>query len=130
MENKDSLYAVFDERNRAAEMAGGADRIGKQHAAGKLTARERIDLLLDPASFNELDKFVMHRCKDYGMDGTRIPGDGVVSGYGRIEGRLVFVYAYDFTVFGGTLSAENARKIMKVQDLALKNGAPVIALND
>ena len=130
MENKDSLYAVFDERNRAAEMAGGADRIGKQHAAGKLTARERIDLLLDPASFNELDKFVVHRCKDYGMDGARIPGDGVVSGYGRIEGRLVFVYAYDFTVFGGTLSAENARKIMKVQDLALKNGAPVIALND
>ena len=130
MENKDSLYAVFDERNRAAEMAGGPDRIGKQHAAGKLTARERIDLLLDPASFNELDKFVLHRCKDYGMDGTRIPGDGVVSGYGRIEGRLVFVYAYDFTVFGGTLSAENARKIMKVQDLALKNGAPVIALND
>ena len=130
MENKDSLYAVFDERNRAAEMAGGPDRIGKQHAAGKLTARERIDLLLDPASFNELDKFVVHRCKDYGMDGARIPGDGVVSGYGRIEGRLVFVYAYDFTVFGGTLSAENARKIMKVQDLALKNGAPVIALND
>ena len=73
MENKDSLYAVFDERNRAAEMAGGADRIGKQHAAGKLTARERIDLLLDPASFNELDKFVVHRCKDYGMDGARIP---------------------------------------------------------
>lgn len=77
--------------------------------------------MLDPASFNELDKFVVHRCKDYGMDGARIPGDGVVSGYGRIEGRLVFVYAYDFTVFGGTLSAENARKIMKVQDLALKN---------
>lgn len=128
--DNEKLYEVFAEKIKAAEEAGGADRIGKQHAAGKLTARERIDLLLDPASFNELDKLVVHRCNDYGLDASKIPGDGVVSGYGKIDGRLVFVYAYDFTVFGGTLSAENARKIMKVQDLALKNGAPVIALND
>ena len=128
--DNEKLYEVFAETIKAAEEAGGADRIGKQHAAGKLTARERIDLLLDPASFNELDKLVVHRCNDYGLDASKIPGDGVVSGYGKIDGRLVFVYAYDFTVFGGTLSAENARKIMKVQDLALKNGAPVIALND
>lgn len=128
--DNEKLYEGFAEKIKAAEEAGGADRIGKQHAAGKLTARERIDLLLDPASFNELDKLVVHRCNDYGLDASKIPGDGVVSGYGKIDGRLVFVYAYDFTVFGGTLSAENARKIMKVQDLALKNGAPVIALND
>ena len=128
--DNEKLYEVFAEKIKAAEEAGGADRIGKQHAAGKLTARERIDLLLDPASFNELDKLVVHRCNDYGLDASKIPGDGVVSGYGKIDGRLVFVYAYDFTVFGGTLSEENAGKIMKVQDLALKNGAPVIALND
>ena len=128
--DNEKLYEAFAEKTKAAEEAGGADRIGKQHAAGKLTARERIELLLDPASFNELDKLVVHRCNDYGLDASKIPGDGVVSGYGKIDGRLVFVYAYDFTVFGGTLSATNARKIMKVQDLALKNGAPVIALND
>lgn len=128
--DNEKLYEAFAEKTKAAEEAGGADRIGKQHAAGKLTTRERIELLLDPASFNELDKLVVHRCNDYGLDASKIPGDGVVSGYGKIDGRLVFVYAYDFTVFGGTLSATNARKIMKVQDLALKNGAPVIALND
>lgn len=93
-------------------------------------SRERIDMLLDKGTFVELDKFVTHRCTNFGMEKNKIPGDGVVSGYGKIEGRQVFVYAYDFTAYGGTLSSTNAAKIVKVQTLALKNGAPVIALND
>ncbi|HAD01521.1 MAG TPA: methylmalonyl-CoA carboxyltransferase, partial [Porphyromonadaceae bacterium] len=109
---------------------GGLSKIDKQHEAGKLTARERIDLLLDKGSFVEMDKFVVHRCTDFNMEKSKIAGDGVVSGHGKIDGRLVFVYAYDFTVLGGSLSASNANKILKVQTLALKNGAPVIALND
>ena len=95
-----------------------------------MTARERIDMLLDKGSFNELDKFVNHRCTNFGMEKKQIAGDGMVSGYGKIDGRLVFVYAYDFTAHGGSLSETNAAKIVKVQQLALKNGAPVIALND
>ena len=95
-----------------------------------MTARERIDMLLDKGTFVELDKLMVHRCTNYGMDRNKIPGDGVVSGYGKIDGRQVFVYAYDFTVYGGSLSASNAKKIVKVQQLALKNGAPIIALND
>ena len=95
-----------------------------------MTARERIEMLLDKGTFVELDKFVTHRCTNYGMDRQKIPGDGIVSGYGKIDGRQVFVYAYDFTVFGGSLSITNANKIVKVQTMALKNGAPVIALND
>ena len=106
------------------------NRIEKQHACGRMTARERIEMLLDKGTFNELDKFVVHRCTNFGMDKNKIPGDGMVSGYGKIDGRLVFVYAYDFTAYGGTLSATNAAKIVKVQQLALKNGAPIIALND
>lgn len=124
------IFDQFTQRDKAAEIGGGLDRIEKQHAAGKLTARERIDVLLDKGTFVELDKMVVHRCSNFGMDKTRIPGDGVVSGYGKIDGRQVFVYAYDFTVYGGTLSAMNAQKIVKVQQLALKNGAPIIALND
>ena len=102
----------------------------RQHANGHMTARERIDMLLDKGTFNEMDKFVIHHCTDFGMDKNHIPGDGIVCGYGKIDGRLVYVYAYDFTVYGGTLSATGAQKIVKVQELALKNGAPVIALND
>jgi propionyl-CoA carboxylase beta chain len=109
---------------------GGAGRIERQHAEGKLTAHERVTLLLDPGSFFELDPFVVHRCRDFGMEKTSIPGDGVVCGAGTIEGRPVYVFAQDFTVFGGSLSESNADKICKVMDLAMQNGAPIIGLND
>ncbi|HEV7667282.1 MAG TPA: acyl-CoA carboxylase subunit beta [Thermoanaerobaculia bacterium] len=118
------------QRLAAAEAGGGADRIARQHKEGKLTARERVELLLDPGSFVELDALVVHRCRDFGMEKTKFPGDGVVSGYGTVEGRLVYVFAQDFTVFGGSLSETNAQKICKVMDLAVENGAPVIGLND
>jgi propionyl-CoA carboxylase beta chain len=117
-------------RKQAAFLGGGEDRIAKLHAEGRLTARERIELLLDPGSFQETGVFVEHRTTDFGMADRRIPGDGVISGYGRVDGRLVFVFAQDFTVFGGTLSEENAKKICNVMDLALENGAPIIGLND
>ena len=120
----------LEERLEAARLGGGRERIERQHAAGKLTARERIDLLLDGGSFVETDALVTHRCTDFGMEKSRIPGDGVVCGYGTVEGRLVYVFAQDFTVFGGSLSETNARKICKVMDLAVQNGAPVIGLND
>lgn len=133
VENADLENAALQEletRLEAARLGGGADRIERQHAAGKLTARERIDLLLDGDSFVEIDALVTHRCTDFGMEKQRIPGDGVVCGYGTIEGRLIYVFAQDFTVFGGSLSETNARKICKVMDLAVENGAPVIGLND
>src|SRR6059036_1791659 len=116
--------------NRAAELGGGKQRLDRQKAEGKLSARERIALLLDKESFEEIDKFVKHRCLDFGMQDQQYPGDGVVAGYGRIDGRLVYVFAQDFTVFGGSLSETNAQKICKVMDLAIKMGAPVIGLND
>ncbi len=118
------------EMNRAAELGGGKARLDRQKAEGKLTARERISLLLDPDSFEEVDKFVKHRCLDFGMQEQQYPGDGVVAGYGRMDGRLVYVFAQDFTVFGGSLSETNALKICKIMDLAMKMGAPVIGLND
>ncbi|WP_294083924.1 acyl-CoA carboxylase subunit beta [Proteiniphilum sp. UBA5384] len=124
------IYHSFEEKDKAAELGGGEKAIEKQKNAGKQTARERIDMLLDENTFVEIDKFVFHECHDYGMQNKRIAGDGVVTGYGKIEGRLVYVYAYDFTVYGGSLSRTNANKIVKVQKLAMKNGAPVIALND
>lgn len=127
---KNKTYAEFLKRDKAAELGGGVDKIETQHASGKMTARERIDMLLDKGTFVELDKLIIHRCTNYGMDKHHIPGDGVVSGYGKVNGQQVFVYAYDFTVSGGSLSAANAKKIVKVQQLALKNGAPIIALND
>jgi propionyl-CoA carboxylase beta chain len=117
-------------REQAAEVGGGEERRRKQHATGKLSARERIELLLDPETFEELDKFVVHRCEEFGMEKQRIPSDGIVSGYGRVDGRLVYVFAQDFTVFGGSLSEANAEKICKVMDLAMRNGAPVVGLND
>ncbi len=122
--------AALRARREAAELGGGVERIEKLHAKGKLTARERIELLLDPGSFTETGAFVTHRCTDFGMEGRRVVGDGVVAGYGRIDGRLVFVFAQDFTVFGGTLSEANAQKICAVMDRAVENGAPVIGLND
>ena len=123
-------FEQFENLNLEAESGGGAERVAKQHSSGKRTARERIDALLDPGTFNEIDKMVTHRATDFGIDKQKIPGDGVVSGYGNINGRLVYVFAQDFTVFGGTLSRSNADKILKIQDLAIKMGAPVIGLND
>jgi propionyl-CoA carboxylase beta chain len=120
----------LEELNTQALQGGGAERIERQHAAGKLTARERIDLLLDPGSFVEVDKFVVHRCTDFGMQGQKVLGDGVVTGSGKIDGRQVFVFAQDFTVFGGSLSGAFAEKLCKIMDLAAKVGAPVIGLND
>ncbi len=113
-----------------AKLGGGARRIEAQHKKGKLTARERLDLLLDPGSFNELDMFVTHRASDFGLNEQKILGDGVVTGYGQIDGRPVYVFSQDFTVFGGSLSEAHAEKICKIMDLAMKNGAPVIGLND
>lgn len=123
-------FKLLEENNRLAELGGGEERIARQHAAGRKTARERIEELLDPGTFVELDKFVVHRTVDFGMDKQKYLGDGVVSGYGKIDGRLVYVFAQDFTVFGGSLSRANADKIVKVMDLAMRMGAPVIGLND
>src|ERR687887_2291607 len=128
-----SLQERFDDlarRHAQAELAGGEDRIRRQHKAGKKTARERLELLLDPSSFMEIDKFVVHQTHDFEMQDQKVLGDGVVTGSGRIHGRPVFVFAQDFTVFGGSLSEAYARKICKVMDLALKTGVPVIGLND
>lgn len=126
---KDKI-ALLEQKEKEAELGGGADRIQKQHEMGKLTARERINLLLDKNTFTELDKFVVHRCTDFDMDKKKILGDGVVTGYGKIDGRQVFVFAQDFTVFGGSLGMVYAKKICKIMDLAIKVGAPVIGLND
>src|SRR3954466_9726345 len=128
---KDSIR-VLEGLERRAELGGGEARLKKQHEGGKLTARERVDLLFDPGTFDETDKLVTHRCRDFGMDAPDqlIPGDGVVSGHGRIDGRVVYAFAQDFTVFGGSLSETNAAKIIKVMDLAMKMGAPIVGLND
>ncbi len=120
----------LDRRNASALAGGGPERRERQHREGKLGARERLELLLDPGSFEELDRLVTHRCHDFDIDRQIIPGDGFVTGYGRIGGRLVYVFSHDFTVFGGSLSVTNAQKVCKVMDLALKNGAPIIGLND
>jgi len=127
---------MLDPREKLAQkrvdslQGGGAKRIEAQHAKGKLTARERIDLLLDKGSFQEIGNMVVHRSHDFGMDKQRLLGDGVVTGYGKIHGKLVYVFSQDFTVFGGSLSETHAEKICKIMDLALENGAPVIGLND
>ena len=120
----------LEKRTKAAKLGGGEDRIKKQHAKGKLTARERLEILLDQDSFQEWDMFVEHRAVDFGMEEQKIPGDGVVTGYGKINGRLVYVFSQDFTVFGGSLSEAHAEKICKVMDHAVRNGAPLIGLND
>jgi propionyl-CoA carboxylase beta chain len=120
----------LERRKQQSELGGGQARIDRQHNEGKLTARERIHLLFDPGSFQELDQLVVHRSTDFGMDRQRIAGDGVVTGYGTVQGRLVYAFAQDFTVFGGSLSETHAAKIVKIMDLAMKNGAPVIGLND
>ena len=125
-----AILEQLENKRAAARLGGGQKRIEAQHNKGKLTARERIEVLLDAGSFEEWDMFVEHRCADFGMDQTHIPGDGVVTGYGTINGRLVFVFSQDFTVFGGALSEAHAEKICKVMDQAMKVGAPVIGLND
>ena len=122
--------AELEKRNSAAEAGGGPERVRRQHEAGKLSARERVDLLLDEGSFQELDRLVTHSCHDFDMQSKVISGDGFVTGYGKIGGRLAYVFSHDFTVFGGSLSLENAAKICKVMDLAMKTGAPLIGLND
>ena len=124
------ILEQLEKRRAGARAGGGAERIKKQHARGKLTARERIDLLLDEDSFEEFDMFVEHTCIDFGMEKTKIPGDGVVTGWGRVNGRVVYVFAKDFTVFGGSLSETHAKKITKIQDMALRNRAPIVGIFD
>ncbi|WP_186754700.1 acyl-CoA carboxylase subunit beta [Echinicola salinicaeni] len=121
---------LLKKKNEEALEGGGKDRIAIQHKKGKLTARERVDLLMDEGTFQEIDKFKMHRCKDFGLDKEYYLGDGVITGYGEVNGRLVYVFSQDFTVFGGSLSETHAEKICKIMDMAMKNGAPVIGLND
>src|SRR6187399_379933 len=115
---------------RRAELGGGEERLRRHHDAGKLTARERIDRLFDPGTFEEIDKLVTHRSRDFGMENEIVPGDGVVAGHGRVDGRPVYAFAQDFTVFGGSLSETNAAKIVKVMDMAVRMGAPIVGLND
>src|ERR671926_71783 len=117
-------------RHACAEAGGGTERRNKQHEQGKLSARERVDLLLDEGTFEETDKLVRHRCRDFGMENQVVDGDGFITGYGLIHGRPAYVFAQDFTVFGGSLSETNAQKVVKIMELALKTGAPVIGLND
>lgn len=123
-------FEELEKKNNEALLGGGEKRIQQQHGKGKLTARERISLLLDEGSFQEMGKFVMHRCKDFGLDKEYYLGDGVVTGYGTVDGRLVYIFSQDFTVFGGSLSETHAEKIVKIMDLAMQNGAPLIGLND
>ncbi len=130
MKTSEEKLEELRQRREAALLGGGEERIKRIHESGRLTARERINLLFDPGSFQELGVFVTHQCTDFGMDKQRITGDGVITGYGRIDGRLVYAFAQDFTVFGGTLSWANAMKICRLMDLSLENGAPVIGLND
>src|SRR6267154_1229592 len=124
------ILARMEEKRQAARAGGGERRVKAQHAKGKLTARERLELLLDPDSFEEWDMFVEHRSHDFGMAEQKVPGDGVVTGYGTVNGKLVFVFSQDFTVFGGSLSEAHAEKICKIMDQAMNVGAPVIGLND
>src|SRR5882757_9772950 len=120
----------LETRNESAFIGGGEERVKKHKANGRLTARERLDVLLDPGSFVEIDRFVTHRSSNFGMADQKVPGDGVVTGYGRVNGKIVYVYSQDFTVIGGSMSRTQANKIIKIMDLAVKNGSPVIGLND
>src|SRR6202522_4865182 len=128
--NLEQKLAELKKRDQLAEDGGGEARRARQHKEGKMSARERIDFLLDEGTFEETDKLFTHRCNDFGMAENKFYGDGFITGYGRIEGRLVFVFAQDFTVFGGSLSETNAAQMVKIMDLAAKIGAPVIGLND
>jgi propionyl-CoA carboxylase beta chain len=128
--SREQKLQELERRKAESELGGGQARIDRQHAEGKLTARERIALLFDPGSFQELDQLVTHRSTDFGLEKQRVPGDGVVTGYGTVQGRLVYAFAQDFTVFGGSLSETHAAKIIKIMDAAMKNGAPIVGLND
>jgi propionyl-CoA carboxylase beta chain len=121
---------LLERRRAESELGGGEARLKTQHEKGKLSARERLELLLDEGSFVELDRFVVHRSTDFGLETQKFYGDGVITGHGKIDGRLVYVFSQDFTVFGGSLSESFAEKIVKIMDLAMRNGAPVIGLND
>ena len=132
-EQRDIREIKFDElrdRRTASHAGGGPERIQRQHDSGRNTAYERLDILLDPGSFHEVDAFVTHRSTDFGMENKKFPGDSVVTGWGTIDGRLVYVYSQDFTVFGGSLSEVHAQKILKIMKMAMKTGAPVIGIND
>lgn len=128
--NNSERIALLHKMRIEAQLGGGEERIRRQHARGKNTARERLTLLLDKGSFRELDPFVTHRSHDFGLEDDRPLGDGVITGYGTVNGRLVYVFSQDFTVFGGSLSETHAEKIVKIMDMAMRNGAPVIGLND
>src|ERR1035437_2619145 len=128
--NLEQKLTELKRRDSLAEAGGGEERRAREHKQGKMSARERIEFLLDEGTFEETDKLVTHRCTDFGMDEQKYYGDGFLTGYGRVEGRLVFVFAQDFTVFGGSLSETNAAKIVKIMDMAMRVGAPVIGLND
>ena len=124
------ILEQLEARRDVARLGGGARRIEAQHAKGKLTARERIELLMDEGSFEEFDMFVTHRCTDFGMEAERPAGDGVVTGWGTVNGRMIYVYAQDFTVFGGSLSETHSKKICKIMDMAIQNGAPIVGIAD
>src|SRR5690554_690756 len=126
----DQKINTLEEKIKLAQLGGGQKRIDSQHSKGKLTARERIQILLDPGTFEEIGMFVTHRSKDFGMEKEQYLGDGVITGYGKVNGRLIYIYSQDFTVFGGSLSETHAEKICKIMDLAMQNGAPIIGLND
>src|SRR6201990_962192 len=128
--NLEQKLAELKRRDDSAEAGGGPERREREHKQGKMSARERIEFLLDEGTFEETDKFVTHRCTDFGMAEKRVPGDGFVTGYGRVEGRTVFVFGQDFTVFGGSLSESNAAKIVKLMDMAMRVGSPIVGLND
>ena len=130
MSTLEEKFRIFEEKNKAAELGGGLSRIEKQHQGGKLTARARIEILLDKGSFVEMDKFVVHRNSDFGMESQKIMGDGVVTGHGKIDGRLIYVFSQDFTVLGGSLGRANADKVKKVMEMSMRMGAPIIGLND
>ena len=125
----EKINELYD-RRRAVELGGGDEKVAKQHEKGKLTARERIDLLLDPNSFVEINPFIQHRCNDFGLSDKAGPGDGVVTGYGKVNGKPIYLFSQDFTVFGGALGEMHAMKIAAVMDLAAKNGTPFVGLND
>lgn len=130
MSTLEEKYKKLDDLNRQALLGGGVERIKKHHSSGRKTARERVELLLDPGTFTELDKFIVHRATDFGSEKEKFLGDGMVTGYGKIDGRLVYVHAQDFTIFGGSMSRANADKVVKIMDMAIKMGAPIIGLND
>ena len=130
LSTKEEKFEELRKRREESHAGGGEERVKRQHDRGRNTARERLDILLDPGSFHEVDAFVEHRAKEFGMDKKKFPGDSVITGWGTIDGRLVYVYSQDFTVLGGSLSEVHAEKIIKIMNMAMKTGAPIIGIND